>query len=73
MFAPLPEGPLDVVGDVHGELDALRALLAHLGYDADGRHPGQNSDSENSSYPHFRPQRALERGEHPAACQQRDR
>jgi hypothetical protein len=39
MFAPLPEGPLDVVGDVHGELEALLALLAHLGYDADGRHP----------------------------------
>jgi len=39
MFAPLPAGPLDVVGDVHGELDALRALLAHLGYDADGGHP----------------------------------
>ena len=39
MFAPLPEGPLDVVGDVHGELDALHALLAHLGYDADGGHP----------------------------------
>ena len=40
MFAPLPAGPLDVVGDVHGELEALRALLAHLGYDPDGRHPG---------------------------------
>jgi hypothetical protein len=39
MFAPLPDGPLDVVGDVHGELDALLALLAHLGYDADGDHP----------------------------------
>ena len=39
MFAPLPDGPLDVVGDVHGELDALHALLAQLGYDADGRHP----------------------------------
>ncbi|HEY9025086.1 MAG TPA: metallophosphoesterase [Burkholderiaceae bacterium] len=39
MFAPLPDGPLDVVGDVHGELDALRALLGHLGYDADGAHP----------------------------------
>jgi hypothetical protein len=39
MFAPLPEGPLDVVGDVHGELDALLALLAHLGYDAQGGHP----------------------------------
>jgi hypothetical protein len=39
MFASLPAGPLDVVGDVHGELDALRALLGHLGYDASGRHP----------------------------------
>jgi hypothetical protein len=39
MFAPLPEGPLDVVGDVHGELDALLQLMAALGYDADGGHP----------------------------------
>jgi hypothetical protein len=39
MFAPLPEGPLDVVGDVHGELEALRALLTRLGYDGDGGHP----------------------------------
>jgi hypothetical protein len=39
MFAPLPEGSLDVVGDVHGELDALWALLGHLGYDEDGGHP----------------------------------
>src|ERR1700756_2415469 len=39
MCGPLPDGPLDVVGDVHGELDALTALLAHLGYDAEGGHP----------------------------------
>jgi hypothetical protein len=39
MFASLPAGPLDVVGDVHGELDALLALLGHLGYDRDGHHP----------------------------------
>jgi hypothetical protein len=39
MFAPLPDGPLDVVGDVHGELDALLALMAQLGYDPDGGHP----------------------------------
>lgn len=38
MFSPLPEGPLDVVGDVHGELDALLQLMQHLGYDADGGH-----------------------------------
>lgn len=37
--APLFEGPLDIVGDVHGELDALMALLARLGYDHEGRHP----------------------------------
>lgn len=34
------DGPLDVVGDVHGELDALRALMGVLGYDARGGHPG---------------------------------
>ncbi|MGL4552536.1 MAG: metallophosphoesterase [Gemmataceae bacterium] len=32
-------GPLDVVGDVHGEIEALRALLGRLGYDPAGRHP----------------------------------
>ena len=36
----LPAGPVDVVGDVHGELDALTALLARLGYDEHGAHPG---------------------------------
>ncbi len=37
---PLFDGPLDLVGDVHGEIDALRALLGHLGYRHDGReHP----------------------------------
>lgn len=34
----LPQGPLDIVGDIHGEYDALCALLAHLGYDEQGRH-----------------------------------
>lgn len=29
----LPDGPLDVIGDVHGEADALRALLVRLGAD----------------------------------------
>ena len=37
--APLAAGPLDVVGDVHGEVGALAALLRHLGYAADGSHP----------------------------------
>lgn len=35
----LPPGPLDIVGDIHGEHMALHALLQHLGYDALGRHP----------------------------------
>src|SRR5262245_32496964 len=38
LVRPLLEGPLDIVGDVHGEIDALRALLNHLGYSAEGRH-----------------------------------
>lgn len=39
LIQPLPDGPLDIVGDIHGEYDALCTLLAHLGYDRDGRHP----------------------------------
>jgi hypothetical protein len=31
----LPAGPLDVIGDVHGELEALLALLGRLGCDPD--------------------------------------
>jgi len=39
LIAPLFEGSLDVIGDVHGELDVLRALLDRLGYAANGTHP----------------------------------
>ena len=39
LIQPLPPGPLDIVGDIHGEFDALLQLLGHLGYDAQGRHP----------------------------------
>lgn len=35
----LPDGPLDLVGDIHGEIDALNALLGHLGYSERGGHP----------------------------------
>jgi len=39
-IAQLPKGrPLDVVGDVHGELEALHNLLGHMGYGAGGTHP----------------------------------
>lgn len=39
----LPTGPLDIIGDVHGEIEVLELLLERLGYDAngnnaDGRH-----------------------------------
>ena len=35
-IAPLFEGPLDIVGDVHGEVEVLESLLSYLGYDAQG-------------------------------------
>jgi len=37
--ASLFAGPLDIVGDVHGEIEPLRALLTHLGYSQQGEHP----------------------------------
>lgn len=39
LIQPLPPGPLDIVGDIHGELHALQELLRHLGYDDSGHHP----------------------------------
>lgn len=36
---PLFEDPIDIVGDIHGEIGALEALLARLGYSPDGQHP----------------------------------
>jgi hypothetical protein len=39
LIATLETGSLDVIGDVHGEFDALQSLLAHLGYARDGNHP----------------------------------
>ncbi len=41
--AALRPGPLDIVGDIHGELAALQALLAVLGYRADGSHADRRS------------------------------
>ncbi len=39
LIQPLAAGPLDVIGDVHGEVEALDALLRELGYDQQARHP----------------------------------
>ncbi len=39
LIQSLPPGPLDIIGDIHGEFDALNSLLQHLGYDQDGEHP----------------------------------
>jgi len=37
----LPANPLDIVGDVHGESEALDDLMRQLGYAPDGSHPEQ--------------------------------
>ena len=39
LIQPLPAGPLDIVGDIHGEYHALCSLMGHLGYDQQGNHP----------------------------------
>lgn len=39
LIRPLYSGPLDIVGDVHGEIEGLRTLIDKLGYDGLGRHP----------------------------------
>lgn len=39
MHAALPNTPLDIIGDIHGEHDALLRVLNALGYDDAGRHP----------------------------------
>lgn len=36
------DGSIDVVGDIHGQIDALRALLDRLGYSSDGTHADGN-------------------------------
>ena len=39
LVQPLFDGPLDIIGDVHGEWTALCHLLERLGYPRDGPHP----------------------------------
>jgi hypothetical protein len=39
LVRPLFDGPLDIVGDVHGEIETLHTLLRQLGYSPDGAHP----------------------------------
>ena len=34
----LTSGPIDIIGDIHGEFEALLSLLTHLGYDQNGYH-----------------------------------
>jgi hypothetical protein len=38
LIQPLPDNSLDIIGDIHGEYNALVALLTHLGYDDNGIH-----------------------------------
>lgn len=39
LIEKLFDGSIDIIGDVHGEIDALKALLQQLGYDEYGNHP----------------------------------
>lgn len=39
LIQTLPLGKLDIIGDIHGQFDALQTLLHYLGYDDCGRHP----------------------------------
>lgn len=39
LVRPMFDGPVDVIGDIHGELVPLNALLEKLGYAKNGRHP----------------------------------
>lgn len=39
LLRPLFEGPIDLIGDIHGEFGAMERLLALLGYPASGAHP----------------------------------
>ncbi|MEM9255751.1 MAG: metallophosphoesterase [Pseudomonadota bacterium] len=39
LITEMAGGDLDFIGDVHGEIDSLRALLDTLGYSLDGNHP----------------------------------
>ncbi len=39
LIQELFSGPIDILGDIHGEIDPLRDLFAHLGYDEGSVHP----------------------------------
>lgn len=39
LIQDLPEGPTDIIGDIHGEYEALQSLLQTLGYSDSGHHP----------------------------------
>lgn len=43
LVQPLFDGPVDIVGDIHGEIGALDALLERLGYTRNGRHRSGNA------------------------------
>jgi hypothetical protein len=38
LIQKIPDGDLDIIGDIHGEIGALCTLLDRLGYDSQGRH-----------------------------------
>lgn len=39
LIQTLPNAPLDIIGDIHGQYEALQNLLHYLGYTPAGKHP----------------------------------
>lgn len=39
LIQTLPNTPLDIIGDIHGQYEALQNLLHYLGYSPTGKHP----------------------------------
>lgn len=39
LIQTLPSGKLDIIGDIHGQYEALQNLLHYLGYSPEGKHP----------------------------------
>ena len=39
LIQTLPSCPLDIIGDIHGQFEALQNLIHYLGYSSTGKHP----------------------------------
>jgi hypothetical protein len=48
LIQALFDGPIDILGDIHAEIDALRNLPGQLGYGTTGQHPDGRAGSSSS-------------------------